>query len=184
MLGSSSFPHWRYLIVISVGSASVPYRWSQPWKPFFFLSAHLRLVWKRQNWLVWCMLLVAKQHLFKVIFLRCLMPELTCGGSSKWLAFTSVSSSPSLLKIFHFPSLLGTPLLNAWVNIYSWSKLSILFVPPESSVANPLCQQLRSSDWFCNHRLCWGDQTQPAWGIVCRHCEPCGETLIFTSILL
>ena len=155
MLGSSSFPHWRYLIVISVGSASVPYRWSQPWKPFFFLSAHLRLVWKRQNWLVWSMLLVAKQHLFK-------MNELTCGGLSKCTAFTSVSSNPFMLTTFHFPSLLGTPLLNAWVNIYSWSKLSILFVPPESSVANPLCQQLRSSDLFCNHHPGWGDQTQLA----------------------
>ena len=49
----------------------------------------------------------------KMIFLRCLMPELTCGGLSKCTAFTSVSSSPALLKIFHFPSLLGTPLLTA-----------------------------------------------------------------------
>ena len=160
MLGSSSFPHWRYLIVISVGSASVPYRWSQPWKASFFLSAHFRLVWKRQNWLVWCMLLVAKQHLFKMTFFRCLMWELTCGGSSKCTAFTSVSSNPFMLKTFHFPSLLGTPLLTACLNIYSWSKRSILLVPPESSLANPLCQQLWSSDWFCNHHPCWGDQTQ------------------------
>ena len=41
------------------------------------------------------------------------IPKLTLGGLSKCAAFTSVSSSPLLLKIFHFPSVLGTPLETA-----------------------------------------------------------------------
>ena len=131
MLGSSSFPHWRYLIVISVGSASVPYRWSQPWKPFFFLSAHLRLVWKRQKWLVLSMLLVAKQHLFN-------MNELTCGGLSRCTAFTSVSSNPFMLTTFHFPSLLGTPLLTAWVIIFVSVGLSSLYCWSHPNLYSPI----------------------------------------------
>ena len=156
MLGSSSFPHWRYLIVISVGSASVPYRWSQPWKPFFFLSAHLRLVWKRQNWLVWSMLLVAKQHLFK-------MNELTCGGLSKCTAFTSVSSNPFMLTTFHFPSLLGTPLLTAWVIIFVPVGLSSLYCWSHPNLYSPIhfASSLKVQIYFATITHVGG--TRPNW---------------------
>ena len=46
---SPYFPHWRFVTMMLVGSASVPYKWSQTFKFVFCTSSHFRTVWKRKG---------------------------------------------------------------------------------------------------------------------------------------
>ena len=48
---SPHFPHWRFVTIMLVGFASVPYKWSHTSKSVICTSSHFSTAWKKEIYL-------------------------------------------------------------------------------------------------------------------------------------